>query len=369
MSTTTRAAVVESGGAPFTLSEVVLDQPAQGEVLVRMVAAGLCHTDLGVAGGGLPFPLPGVLGHEGAGVVEAVGPGVTAVAPGDHVVLSFTSCGGCQNCRDGHPAYCATWLPLNLLGGRRADGTSTISRDGQDLGGHFFGQSSFAERALVDERGLVKVDPDVPLDSIAPLGCGVQTGVGAVWNVLEPRPGSAVVVLGAGAVGLSAVMAANLTPATTVVAVDKVGERLELAKELGATHTVNAGDVADITEAIMEITGGRGADGIVETTGSVAVLRKGVDALAARGTLVIVGAPPFGTEVSLDVNGMLGGKRVVGLTLGDNEIQTAIPVLVQLVKEGKLPLDRMISRYKFEDIDRAVADMSGGRSIKPVLTF
>ncbi|MEV6380278.1 NAD(P)-dependent alcohol dehydrogenase [Streptomyces sp. NPDC051773] len=369
MSTTTRAAVVESGGAPFTLSEVVLDQPAQGEVLVRMVAAGLCHTDLGVASGGLPFPLPGVLGHEGAGVVEAVGPGVTTVAPGDHVVLSFTSCGGCHNCRDGHPAYCATWLPLNLIGGRRADGTSTISRDGQELGGHFFGQSSFAERALVDERGLVKVDPDVPLDSIAPLGCGVQTGVGAVWNVLEPRAGGTVVVLGAGAVGLSAVMAANLTPATTIVAVDKVGERLELAKELGATHTVNASEVADIAEAIMEITGGRGAYGVVETTGSVFVLRKGVDALAARGTLVIVGAPPFGTEVSLDVNGMLGGKRVVGLTLGDNEIQTAIPVLVQLVKDGRLPLDRLISRYKFEDIGQAVADMSDGRSIKPVLTF
>ncbi|MFF5362847.1 NAD(P)-dependent alcohol dehydrogenase [Streptomyces scabiei] len=369
MSITTRAAVVESGGAPFTLSEVVLDEPAPGEVLVRMVAAGLCHTDLGVASGGLPFPLPGVLGHEGAGVVEAVGPGVTSVVPGDHVVLSFTSCGTCGNCRDGHPAYCATWLPLNLIGGRRADGSGTISRDGQELGGHFFGQSSFAERALVDERGLVKVDPDVPLDSVAPLGCGVQTGVGAVWNVLEPRAGSTLVVLGAGAVGLSAVMAAALTPATTVIAVDKVGERLDLAKELGATHTVNAGEAADITEAVMEITGGRGADGVVETTGSVFVLRKGVDALAARGTLVIVGAPPFGTEVSLDVNGMLGGKRVVGLTLGDNEIQTAIPVLVQLVKEGKLPLDRLISRYRFEDIGQAVADMNGGLSIKPVLTF
>ncbi|WP_338894576.1 NAD(P)-dependent alcohol dehydrogenase [Streptomyces sp. TG1A-60] len=369
MSTTTRAAVVESGGAPFTLSEVVLDQPGPGEALVRMVAAGLCHTDLTVAGGALPFPLPGVLGHEGAGVVEAVGPGVTSVGPGDHVLLSFTSCGDCRNCRDGHPAYCASWLPLNLIGGSRADGTSTITRDGEALGGHFFGQSSFAERAVVDERSLVKVDPDVPLDSIAPLGCGVQTGVGAVWNVLEPRAGSALLVLGAGAVGLSAVMAAALTPATTIIAVDKVGERLELARQLGATHTVNASDVADITEAVMEITGGQGADGVVETTGSVFVLRKGVDSLAARGTLVIVGAPPFGTEVSLEVNGLLSGKRIVGLTLGDNEIQTAIPVLVQLVKDGKLPLERLIRRYRFEDIDQAVADMSGGKSIKPVLTF
>lgn len=368
MSTTTRAAVVESGGAPFTLADVELDEPGPGEALVRMVATGLCHTDLGVASGGLPFPLPGVLGHEGAGVVEAVGPNVTGVAPGDHVVLSFTSCGGCHNCRDGHPAYCATWLPLNLIGGRRADGTSTISRDGAPLGGHFFGQSSFAERALVDERSLVKVDPDVPLESIAPLGCGVQTGVGAVWNVLKPRAGSTLVVLGAGAVGLSAVMAAAMTPAARVIAVDRVGERLSLAKELGATHTVNAGE-ADVEDAIAQLTDGQGADGVIETTGSVAVLRKGVDALAARGTLVVVGAPPFGTEVALDVNGLLSGKRIVGLTLGDSETQTVIPALVQLVKEGRLPLHRLISTYPFADIDQAVRDMSAGKTIKPVLTF
>lgn len=333
-----------------------------------MVATGLCHTDLGVASGGLPFPLPGVLGHEGAGVVEAVGPAVTGITPGDHVVLSFSSCGECRNCHGGHPAYCATWLPLNLIGGVRADGTSTISRDGTPLGGHFFGQSSFAERALVDERSLVKVDADVPLESIAPLGCGVQTGVGAVWNVLKPVTGSTVVVLGAGAVGLSAVMAAALTPATRIVAVDKIGERLSLAKELGATHTVNVGET-DLAEALAEITGGQGADGVVETTGSVAVLRQGVDALAARGTLVVVGAPPFGSEVALDVNGLLGGKQVVGLTLGDAETQTFIPALVQLVKEGRLPLHRLISTYPFADIDQAVRDMGAGKAIKPVLTF
>ena len=368
MPTTTRAAVVESGGAPFTLSDIELDEPGPHEALVRMVATGLCHTDLGVASGGLPFPLPGVLGHEGAGVVEAVGSAVTGVAPGDHVVLSFTSCGDCRNCDGGHPAYCAGWLPLNLLGGRRADGTSTLSRGGEPLGGHFFGQSSFAERALVDERSLVKVDQDVPLESIAPLGCGVQTGVGAVWNVLKPVTGSTIVVLGAGAVGLSAVMAAALTPATTIVAVDRVGERLTLARELGATHTVNGAE-EDLGEALAAITGGQGADGIVETTGNVKVLRQGVDALGARGTVVVVGAPPFGTEVALDVNGLLGGKRVVGLTLGDAETQSFIPALVRLVKEGRLPLHRLISTYPFADIDQAVRDMGAGKAIKPVLTF
>ncbi|MFD7245075.1 NAD(P)-dependent alcohol dehydrogenase [Streptomyces massasporeus] len=368
MPTTTRAAVVESGGAPFTLSDVVLDAPGPHEALVRMVATGLCHTDLGVASGGLPFPLPGVLGHEGAGVVEAVGPAVTGVAPGDHVLLSFTSCGDCRNCRGGHPAYCATWLPLNLLGGGRADGSHTISRGGEALGGHFFGQSSFAELALADERSMVKVDPDVPLESIAPLGCGVQTGVGAVWNVLKPDTGSTVVVLGAGAVGLSAVMAAALTPATRIVAVDRVAERLSLATELGATHTVDTSR-EDLTEALTGITGGQGADGVVETTGHVGVLRQGVDALAARGTLVVVGAPPFGTEVALDVNGLLGGKRIVGLTLGDSETRTMIPALVHLVRDGRLPLHRLIATYPFEDIDRAVQDMRSGKTIKPVLRF
>ncbi|MFD7409087.1 NAD(P)-dependent alcohol dehydrogenase [Streptomyces sp. NPDC059866] len=368
MGITTRAAVVETGGAPFTLSDIRLDEPRPGEVMVRMAAAGLCHTDLGVASGALPFPLPGVLGHEGAGVVEAVGPGITRVAPGDHVLLSFTSCGDCRNCLDGHPAYCATWLPLNLIGGRRPDGSNTLSRDGEAIGGHFFGQSSFARHALVSERSLVKVDPEVPLETVAPLGCGVQTGVGAVWNVLAPRVGDTVVVLGAGAVGLSAVMAAALTPATTIIAVDRVAERLQLARDLGATHTVHAGE-SDTVEAVTDITGGQGADGIVETTGNVRVARTGTEVLAPRGTLVLVGAPPFGTDMALDVNGMLPGRHVVGLTLGDNETQTVLPALVRLVRDGRLPVHRLITQYAFEDIDQARQDMIAGKTIKPVLLF
>jgi aryl-alcohol dehydrogenase len=366
--TTTKAAIVEFGGAPFTLTEVSLDEPRSGEALVRMVAAGLCHTDLGVASGGLPFPLPGVLGHEGAGVVERVGPGVTGFSPGDHVLLSFTSCGDCRDCRGGHPAYCAAWLPLNLIGGVRADGSHTITRDGAAVGGHFFGQSSFSRLAVVDERSMVKVDPTVPLESIAPLGCGVQTGVGAVWHVLRPRPGASIAVLGAGAVGLSAIMAAALSPATTIIAVDRVGGRLELARDLGATNVVDATEV-DVASALDKITGGEGVDGVVETTGSTAVLRVGVDALAARGTLVIVGAPPFGSEVALDVNGMLAGKRVVGLTLGDSETRSFIPALVDLVRSGRLPVRKLIQHYAFENIGTAVQDMASGRTIKPVLTF
>ncbi|SEC84933.1 NAD(P)-dependent alcohol dehydrogenase [Rhodococcus koreensis] len=366
--TTTNAAVVESGGAKFTHADVDLDTPRPDEVLVRMVAAGLCHTDLGVASGALPFPLPGVLGHEGAGIIEAVGDAVTRVTVGDQVLLSFTSCGHCGNCRDGHPAYCGSWLPLNLIGGGRADGTSPISRDGTSLGGHFFGQSSFARHAIVDERSVIKVAADAPLDVLAPLGCGVQTGVGAVWNELRPRPGQSLVVTGAGAVGLSAIMAATLTPATTIIAVDRVPARLELARELGATHVIDA-TTEDTAAAIAQITGNAGVDGAIETTGNVGVLRTAVDALAARGTAVIVGAPAFGTEVALDVNAMIPGRRVVGLTLGDSETETLIPVLVDLVRSGRMPLDRLITHYAFEDINTAVADMISGAAIKPVLRF
>jgi len=368
MTITTEAAVVESGGGPFTLAEVELDEPRAHEVLVRMTAAGLCHTDLGVASGGLPFPLPGVLGHEGAGVVERVGSAVTSVAPGDQVLLSFTSCGRCTNCRGGHPAYCATWLPDNLIGGTRSDGSATITRAGQPLGGHFFGQSSFARVAVADERSAVKVDASAALETIAPLGCGVQTGVGAVWNVLQPHPGSTVVVAGAGAVGLSAVMAAALTPALRIVAVDVVPARLDLARKLGATHVVDA-STEDFPARIAEITGRAGADGVVETTGNVQVLRQCVDSLAARGTAVVVGAPPFGTEVGLDVNGMLGGRTVTGITLGDSETQTFIPLLAAMVGDGRLPVGELVTTYDFSDIGQAVADVKSGVTIKPVLTF
>jgi len=366
--TTTTAAVVESAGVGFTLTDVDLDKPGHDEVLVRLVAAGLCHTDLGAAAGAFPFPLPGILGHEGAGVVEAVGAAVSSVQPGDQVLLSFTSCGACANCRGGHPAYCSTWLPANLVGGRRADGTATVTRGGSPIGGHFFGQSSFARHALVDERSVVKVGENAPLDLLAPLGCGVQTGAGAVWNVLKPRPGATLLVTGAGAVGLSAVMAAALTPATTVIAVDRVRPRLELAAELGATHTINT-STTDLGEALTALTGGVGVDGLVETTGAVPVLRAGIDALAPRGTAVIVGAPAFGTEVGVDVNHMLPGRTVTGVTLGDSETRSLIPTLVDLVAAGRFPIDRMVRHYAFEDIQQAADDVHTGATIKPVLRF
>lgn len=364
----TEAAVVESAGAEFVIQPVLLADLQPHEVLVDVKAAGLCHTDLSVAQGGLPFPLPGVLGHEGAGVVSAVGPGVTRVSAGDTVILSFTSCGSCGNCRDGHPAYCDTWLPANLIGGARTDGSSPISRDGKALGAHFFGQSSFARQAVVDERSVVKVETVLPFELLSPLACGVQTGAGTVWNAIRPRPGSSLAVFGAGAVGLSAIMAAALSPAVTIIAVDMVVSRLELARELGATHTIHALAVQDVPAEIRKITGG-GADATIEATGHTAVLEQAVFSTAARGQVMAVGAPAFGATAAVDVNFIMPGRRVQGITLGDSETETLIPAIVALMEAGRFPVEKLVSTYKLEDLNQAAADMKAGAAIKPVLVL
>jgi aryl-alcohol dehydrogenase len=365
---TTQAAVVEAAGEPFVITDVEMDEPREAEVLVRMVAAGLCHTDLGVQAGGIPFKLPGVLGHEGAGIVERVGPGVRSVAEGDKVLLSFTSCGACGSCRDGHPAYCDTWMVSNLISGVREDGSSPVHRGGADLGARFFGQSSFARYAVADERSVVKVDDDADLETLAPLGCGVQTGFGAVWRVLRPEPGGTLAVFGTGAVGLSAIMAARLLPLDRVIAVDIVAERLDLARELGATDTVNA-SAEDVPARIREITGGRGLDHAVDTTANPQVSRQVIDALASRGALALVGAPPAGTEVSLEVQSFLAGKRVIGVTLGDGEPATTLGLLVDLHRRGLLPLEKLVRHYRLDELNDAVADMHHGRTVKPVILF
>ncbi|MGN8027198.1 NAD(P)-dependent alcohol dehydrogenase [Microbacterium sp. 22242] len=370
MSITTRGAVVEEAGAPFTIENLQLEAPREGEVLVRMVATGLCHTDLNVAGGKVPFAFPAVLGHEGAGVVEQVGDRVRRVAPGDRVLLSFTSCGRCRQCRAGRIALCDFHLPWNLLSGRRPDGTTAITRDGQELSGHFFGQSSFAERAVVSERSLVRLPKgcsDADLATYAPLGCGFQTGAGAILNVLTPKPGESVVMAGAGAVGLAAVMAAALTPARQIIVLDRVASRLQLALELGATHVVDTTD-RDASTAIRELTR-RGADVAVDSTGNIAVIESLLDALAIGGRCGLIGAPAAGSRASLDVNAFLPGRSVVGITEGASDPETFIPELIELHKAGRLPIDRLLRSFRFDEIDAAVRATVSGAVVKPVLLF
>ncbi|MDR7304112.1 NAD(P)-dependent alcohol dehydrogenase [Haloactinomyces albus] len=368
MSITATAAVLSGVGEDFELREVSLDEPRPDEVLVRMVATGLCGTDVGVQEGHIPFPLPGVLGHEGAGVVERVGATVDSVQPGDQVLLSFTSCGSCRNCRTGHPAYCETFLSRNLLGGQRADGSTTLSGPSGELHGHFFAQSSFATCALADERGVTKVDPHADLSLLAPLGCGVQTGAGAVWNSLKPEPGSVLAVFGAGAVGLSAIMAAALSGTTNIVAVDLVADRLELAHELGATATVNSRET-DVAAALAEITGGRGIDYAIDSTGNTGVLHTAVHALAPLGVCAAIGAPPAGSTVEVDVNFLLNGRRVIGVTEGDSTPQIFLPALVDLIGQGRFPLQKLVRTYEFTAINEAAAAVKDGSTLKPVLTF
>ncbi|MEU8679413.1 NAD(P)-dependent alcohol dehydrogenase [Streptomyces sp. NPDC048560] len=358
-----RAAVTEAPGAPFIVRDADLGDPRPREVVVRMTAAGICHTDLGMRDTWPGHLTPMVFGHEGAGRVEAVGAEVSGVGPGDHVCLTFASCGVCDQCAADHPAYCHAAQTLNFSGGRD-DGTTPLSLDGAPLHAGFFGQSSFATHAVVHERGVVKVPSDLPAAVAAPLGCGAQTGAGTVLNRLRPEPGSSLVVLGAGGVGLSALMAAIAVGCDPVVAVDPIASRRALATELGAEAALPPGD--GLVAALRDLTGG-GAHHVVETSGRPEMIRRAVGALRPRGELALLG---LGGEVTFDVMGLIAkGVRVHGVIEGDSDPRRFIPELIGLHRHGLFPLDRLVTTFPFEDIGAAVAAMRGGSVVKPVLTF
>ena len=342
-----------------------LGEPRADEIVVRLVATGVCHTDIAMRDQAFPVPQPIVLGHEGAGVVEAVGASVTRVVPGDHVVMSYDSCGRCPSCLDGAATYCYAFFEHNFAGAR-GDGTTALARDGEPVHSHFFGQSSFATHAICRERNVVKVAADVPLELLGPLACGVQTGAGAVMNALRVRPGQRFAVFGAGSVGLSAVMAARVVGATTIVAVDISPERLALARELGATHTIDA-RTGDPAAAILAATGA-GVDCALETTALARVIRQAVESLAPRGTCGIVGASPGGTEITLDVlHLMTAGRSVRGIVEGDAVPQSFVATLIDLYRQGRFPFDRLVTFYPFDRIDDAVRDSEAGSVVKAVV--
>ncbi|SDT80338.1 NAD(P)-dependent alcohol dehydrogenase [Actinoplanes derwentensis] len=366
----TTAAIARPGANTFSWEPILLDEPGPDEVLVKLVATGLCHTDLSVLAGRLPTPLPAILGHEGAGIVEAVGPGTQNLQPGDRVVLSFNSCGRCARCRIGQPTRCDTYFPRNF-GAARPDGSSPArTADGTPVGALFFGQSSLARHAVVSAHSVVRVQPrdDRELALLAPVGCGVQTGAGAVLNLLQPGPGDTLAVFGAGAVGLSAVMAARLSATATVIAADRVRSRLDLATELGATHTIDTG-TEDLGKRLVDITGGRGVTYIVETTGVPALLELAATAITAYGTVAVVGAPAAGSRASFDVNALIDGRTIRGVTEGGSDRITFIPALIDLFRQGRLPYDRFVELYPVQRLDQAVDDARSGRTIKPVVVF
>lgn len=361
-----RAAVVRSKSGGFELENIQVDAPRRDEVLVKIVATGMCHTDMVARDQVYPVPHPIVLGHEGAGVVDAVGADVTKVSPGDHVVLSFLPCGGCRACLEGEPAHCENLNEWNFAG-QRIDGSHALSsREPGDLHDRFFGQSSFATLAVANERNVVKVRKDVDLALLGPLGCGIQTGAGTVMNTLKVAAGDSFAAFGAGAVGLSAVMAAVASGATTVIAVDVVPSRLELAMEIGATHVVNSQE-EDPVERILELTNG-GVDFAVESTGIASVMAQAVAALRPRGSCATVGASPPGTLTEVDATDLMQKAKVIrGVVEGNSIPDLFIPRLIELYRAGRFPFDQLIRFYDFDQINQAAEDSESGETIKPVI--
>lgn len=350
----------------FHLETVELDEPKGSEVRVKLVACGVCHTDAAAAAQIIPVPFPAVMGHEGVGIVEAVGPNATELKVGDHVIMSFPSCGCCDPCKRNRPYACKVSYPL-FFGGKYMDGTMRMHKDGEGIA-TFFGQSGFATHSIVDERNAIKVDPSIDLAPLCSLGCGIQTGAGSVLNKLKPEPGSSLVVIGCGAVGMAAIMAAKIAGCSIIIGVDVVPERLALAKELGATHVVNGREVNTVEE-VRKITDG-GANYSVECSGVPALGLQAIDCLGLEGQAVFVSVTGDKTiTITPEAQIMTPCRTISGLVEGGSNPKTFIPKLVQFYAEGKLPVDKLTKYYKFTEIEQAFADSHSGEVIKPVLIF
>jgi aryl-alcohol dehydrogenase len=356
-----QAAITREAAPAPVLEQVELEAPRQGEALVRILACGVCHTDIKVHH--RPGPKPIVLGHEGAGIVERLGPGPSDLAIGDHVVIGANHCGICLACTTGRPSYCREARARNF-GGARPDGTTPISQAGMPIHARFFGQSSFAQYALIDTRAAVAVRPELPLHILAPLGCGVITGAGSILRSLRVRVGQSVAIFGAGAVGLSAVIAASLAGASQIIVVDPVTARLQLAEDFGATATLAPAD-GDVVTAIHDVSRG-GVDFTLNTTTSVAVFDQAVASLGPFGTAGYV-APPSDVWTPDLVAMMDRGQSVRGITGGDIAPRQFVPMLIDLYCRDKFPFDRMITTYGFAEISDAFHDSEIGEAIKPVL--
>ena len=363
-----KAAVVRTVGGPFAIETIDVAAPREHEVRVRMVATGMCHTDL-VVRDGFPIPMPVVLGHEGAGVVESVGSKVSSVKPGDHVVLSFNSCADCPSCGAAKPAYCYNFLAHNFSGLRPGDGSSPLSQTGERLSGNFFGQSSFGTYAIAHERNTVRVDSGLPLELLGPLACGIQTGAGAAVNSLGLKKGQSLAIFGGGAVGLSALMGARAVDAGMLIVIEPNPGRGALALELGATHVINPKETADVLAKVRELSGG-GVNHALDTTGIPAVIAVAVETMLPNGMLGLIAVPPPDAMLPANMMSMLiRGVGVKYITEGDADPQEFIPRMIGWYKAGKFPFDRLITKFPFEQINEAAHASEKGSAIKPVLVF
>ncbi len=359
------AAVVKEKGSAFELSKVLLEEPGADEVLVKIVATGICHTDMVARDFVMGSPdFPVILGHEGSGIIEKVGSGVHHLKAGDHVVLTYGFCGECEICRSGNPAYCYEFFQRNFSGATVDGHHHHHDQEGTAINDNFFSQSSFATYAVAHKNNVIAVPKDAPLEILGPLGCGIQTGAGAIINTLRIKVGSTVVVTGTGAVGLSAVMAAKASSATTVIAVDINEERLEFAKQLGATHTINSRN-ENVPERIREILP-NGVQFGVDTTGRNEVINNILDSLAPVGELAVIGVALKPLELQTNMF-LTKGFKIKFVNQGDSVSEEFIPKLIKMYQAGHFPFDKLIKTYAFEDINQAVEDSEKGRTIKAVL--
>lgn len=361
------AAIVPEAGAAFAIESVEIEQPREGEVLVEIAGVGLCHTDLVFRDAFVPIPFPIVLGHEGAGIVRAVGAGVSSVQAGDAVVIGFSSCGHCARCDQQLPSYCRDFVPLNYAGAR-GDGSTALSMNGAPVASHFFGQSSFASHAITLERNVVKVDAaGLELAHLGPLACGLQTGAGSVMRSFDCRAGSTIAVFGGGPVGQAAVMAAAVRGCARIILVEPIAARRELGLEFGASDVIDPAD-GDVTAAIRALLPD-GVDFALETSGREAVMEAALGALTSHGVLGLVGVPPSAeSTLSINIAGMITfGHRIIGIVEGDSDVQTFIPELIALHRAGKFPFDRLVKSFPLSAINEAIAAQHRGECVKAVL--
>ncbi|AMC93656.1 aryl-alcohol dehydrogenase [Erysipelothrix larvae] len=363
-----KAAVVLEKGMDYTIMDVNLQEPKESDVLVKVVAAGICRSDYGERNGN-SISFPNVLGHEGSGIVERVGPSVKSVKPGDHVILSYGYCEKCEGCSTGHPSSCDHWMGINNSGTNGRQEYVLTTQDDKPIN-NFFNQSSFATYSLVDESNIVKVDKDIDLRLLGPLGCGLGTGSGAVLSVLKPKAGESIAVFGTGAVGFASLMAAKIAGCSKIIAVDINDERLLKAKELGATCTINSKDPnVDVEGLIREHTNGSGVNYTVDTTGYLPIMKVAVNVLKASGTFAPLAVTKNTFEMNTFFDLVFGNKKLVGCLIGDTIPKFHLNNLIDFYKQGKFPFDQFIKFYDFEDISQAEKDSVEGRVVKSVVVM
>lgn len=363
-----KAAVVKEAGQPYNIQTIELSDPKETDILVKIVASGICRSDYAERNGNA-VPFPNILGHEGAGIVEKVGKNVEGLKPGDNIIISYGYCEKCERCNEGHPSSCYSWLDINTSG-VNTRGEYVLKFEKGNPVNNFFNQSSFATYSLIDESNVVKVDKDIDLRLLGPLGCGFGTGSGAILDVLKPKAGSTIAIFGTGAVGFAAIMAAKIVGCGKIIALDINDDRLEMARNIGATHIINNGINSDsVVDMIYDLTDVRGVDYAIDTSGVNLVMKQALKVVRNGGTFVPLAVTKKDLEINTLFDLVFGNKKIVGCLIGDTIPRYHLPRLIEFYKDGQFPFDQFIKFYDFEDINEAEKDLISGKTLKSVLVM